>query len=160
MKKGIGLILVLMMLFTVTATFAEETANQFEPMLLNAFDYSAREWFDKEANRALMSVMLAVEASTYDPNFDPTALMTHSSYVLYSEPGMLQLFAFTDDGVYCVAYIPSQKKALGPSFLEGQGRSERAFEMALAYMGDEYHKNSKTALGEAVDFINKEFYNR
>ena len=162
MKKGIGLILVLLMLFTVTTTFAEETINRFEPMLLNAFDYSAGKWFDKEDDRALMSVMLAAESAMYDPNLDLITLMTYDSYVLYDEEGMLTLTIIVDNGLYSVAYIPSVGMALGPSFSEKQEATKytREFEMALLLSGNEYHKNSKTALNEAIEFINKEFYNR
>ena len=52
-----------------TTASAEETkAIAFEPTLTKVFDYSAQEWFSSSANRALLTIMLAVDLDVFDPH--------------------------------------------------------------------------------------------
>ena len=84
MKKILIILSLTLLLLGIAANASAEegTAIEFEPVFINFFDYKASEWYDTSENRALLSVMFALELSSVDEGFDTsTALVHNPSYV-------------------------------------------------------------------------------
>lgn len=154
MKRAyILLFLFVTIVFVTPFATAEDNTYSLEPTLANAIGYTAEQWFQSEKNRALLTVILGLEYSSYDKSFDINCLYSDTSYVVYAKeyPGLM-ICMFDDNKSHCIMYMPWLKTAVIAEPVDGA--SEMAIEMAFELNGYEYEKNSKDALSDAVGYVN------
>lgn len=151
MKKLIAFVMVTLLLCGGVVALGDST-TQFEPQYVNIIDASAREWFDSSTNRALLSILLAMDgAEERIDGFDFVKALTGTSYVIYDEDNRSVMVTYLfDDKSYTIAYMPGLEKAIYGEPIEG---SELTVEMALEEMNYEYHRNSMTKIMEVVEEI-------
>ena len=115
--------------------------------------YTAEQWFQSEQNRALLTVILGLEYSSYDKSFDLSCLYLNTSYVIYAEEyPALMVCMLTENKTYTIMYVPWLKMAVIPDSADVS--SEKASEMLFEIRGYQYEKNSKEALSDAVASVN------
>ena len=90
------------------AASAEETkAIAFEPTLTKVFDYSAQEWFSSSANRALLTIMLAVDLDDIlDENmFAPGTSLVNTTFVAKDSVSLIVCYHAEQNDLF-VVYMP------------------------------------------------------
>ena len=153
MKEKIFIAFLLFVVLSISFAFAENIQQTLEPTLANAIGYTAEEWFQSEKNRALLTIILGLEYSSYDKSFDMNCLYSNASYVVYAkEYPALMVCMLADEAAYTIMYMPWLKTAVIPEQVNAS--SETAIELAFEFNGFEYEKNSINALSDAVGYVN------
>lgn len=115
MKKTLCVILILLCLTTVCAGALAESENySFTPRLTNALDHSASEWYATSSNRALLSLLLGIEAlgnaEGIPSDFELMKVFLRSSYM--GKDGVILAFYGTDGKyIFSIQYCPVLKTA-------------------------------------------------
>ncbi len=114
MKRIICLtVAAILLLACVPSVMAEEREEvTFTSELAGSITRTASEWTGSSSDRAMLTVLLALEAAI-DRQFGSTDILyilSNDSYVLKSGTTIF-LGGFTDDYIYVISYTPATKKA-------------------------------------------------
>lgn len=149
MKKLVGMLMVLVLLFGTVLAMAEDTTS-FEPTAANTIGVSGSEWLSSKENRALLTIMLAVDLSNVDTNFT-VDMLKGTTYVGYLDD-VEELFALYSghDAAYLVMYTPLLKTASYSEISPFAG-TESTVELGLEAKGCTLYKNSPVIILSVVD---------
>ena len=151
MKKLVCAMLAFVMLLGCAAALAADSVT-FEPSLTNAADQTAKSWFASSEKRALLTILLALDYTTENSDFDFGSVLSGTSYVAYDkEESTLVVEYCGDDKTYTFVYMPIIETA-SVSVAE-EAYSELAVEMAFDAMGCEYHRNSLAKIVEVAEML-------
>ena len=153
-KKRWCLFLSVILLFLSTTALAESDGHTFEPFLVNSIGHSAEEWFEETENRAMLTVLLALECTDYHEQYDLNSLYTNTSYVTYDkEKEMVIVYLLEDEWTHTIAYLPAARKAFITQPITGS--SQQQLELFFSLRGLEWEENTGESLSEAVSFANR-----
>ncbi|MBE5798562.1 MAG: hypothetical protein E7321_01245 [Clostridiales bacterium] len=151
MKRLVAISMTVILLLSVTSVLADDTKT-FEPTFTNQADYSARKWFGSKENRALLTIMLALDYISEKENvFDFAEAMAGTTYVAYHEESNALLVCYLIDEMnYSLVYVPSAETAI---YIEPTEGSELATELAFEEVGCDYYRNSQSTILEVSKLI-------
>ncbi|MBQ8535809.1 MAG: hypothetical protein IJ461_00160 [Clostridia bacterium] len=150
MKKSLALILCLstILLCFPAPVLAEsnENAVQFDVELASIFNRSANKWYSTEANRAMLSILLLLEAQQFEEVKNLGITIGDASYVGITDSIVGSLWEGDNDSVV-IAFSPSEKRAVYTIF-DGLASSLMS-EFILEEVFEEFEKNDSSAVYDA-----------
>lgn len=153
-KKWLCLLLSVMLLLLNTSALAQSDGNTFEPFLVNSIGHTAEEWFEETENRAMLTVLLALECTDYHEQYDLNSLYTNASYVAYDqEKEMIIVYLLEDEWTHTISYLPAARKAFITQPIAGS--SQQQLELFFSLRGLEWEENMGESLSEAVASANR-----
>lgn len=149
MKKLVGMLMVLVLLFGTVLAMAEDT-TAFEPTAANAIDFSGSEWLASKETRALLTILIGVDLSNVDTSFTAD-MLKGTTYVGYRDDEEALLILYSgDDAAYIVIYAPLLGEAYY-SELSAFSEVESDMESYLKAEGYTIYRNSLLTIANVVD---------
>ena len=154
MKKGIALLLMLVVLLGVSQAVADGNNSSFRPSLTNGFECSADDWFQSSNYRALLTIMMAFDYADEKSSFDPAEAVLGSTYVGMSSDHEYLLLVYVYDGkAEVILYTPDSGNAMYS--LDTVYSSESAVEQSYKEAGYTYYRNSQSTLVEVAEIVSE-----
>lgn len=156
MKKFLSMLLALMLLLSSTA-FATESEDEnyyFEAGLTSALDRSSFEWYATDSNRAMLTLVLYIDALLDyegDLHFEASVL-SHSSYVARdSVTGTLTVVVLSDEGDSMWIYFEPETELA--AFIIIEDLDELGVEYVLSTTDKDYYENDVIEIFSALELI-------
>lgn len=153
-KLIIGLLLMLALALTLSCAYAEESEMKvLESQVVNNSGYSAKEWFETEETRSMLTVLLAAEHYLKERDSGIIMALSGRTYVgLTAEKNALILIYYFYGMEYYMTYQPEQGKVSYSGPVEATiGDVVRTLENKD--MICEYHLNTQEMVNEMLTRI-------
>ena len=155
MKKIISLFLVMNMMFSLCAMAEINATDQvyFQSSMIDSLNYKAKEWFDSSENRALLTILFALEISSQFPNekFDCYNSL-EPSYVGKNGPTLFIVYC-NETRSLIVTYQPISGEA-AYNVVNDEALNESILEIALRdTCEDGYYKNDVEDIVDVCDAL-------